>query len=129
MRSDAAVSRPELVASVTEPGAVEDPSGSRWPSVNYAAAYGMRPHPPLRWRPIAAMTEAAGADVKVVQQMLGHKSGVMRIDLYGHFFGHRLDVVANALDAAMRSAGLYPFVYPGADRRHERLRISLKRCP
>jgi hypothetical protein len=32
----------------------------------------------------------------------------MTIDLYGHLFGDRLDVVADALDAAVRAAGVYP---------------------
>lgn len=59
-------------------------------------------------RSTTSLAIAAGADVKVVQQMLGHKSGVMTIDLYGHLFGDRLDVVAGALDAAGRSAGVYP---------------------
>ncbi|MFL5514530.1 MAG: hypothetical protein ACJ8DJ_00125 [Gemmatimonadales bacterium] len=30
--------------------------------------------------------------MKVVQQMLGHKSATMTLDLYGHLFGDRLDV-------------------------------------
>ncbi|HVD89576.1 MAG TPA: hypothetical protein VNB91_11840, partial [Jatrophihabitantaceae bacterium] len=48
---------------------------------------------------------ASGADVKVVQQMLGHKSATMTLDLYGHLFGDRLDEVADALDVAARAAG------------------------
>jgi integrase len=43
---------------------------------------------------------ASGADVKVVQQMLGHKSAVMTLDQYGHLFPDRPDVVADAMDAA-----------------------------
>ena len=31
--------------------------------------------------------------------MLGHKSAVMTLDQYGHLFGDRLDVVADAMDA------------------------------
>ncbi len=50
------------------------------------------------------MAIASGADVKVVQQMLGHKSATMTLDLYGHLFGDRLDVVADAMDAARTSA-------------------------
>jgi hypothetical protein len=42
--------------------------------------------------------------VKVVQQMLGHKSATMTLDLYGHLFDDRLDEVADALDRAARSA-------------------------
>ena len=54
----------------------------------------------------ASLAIASGADVKVVQQMLGHKSA----DLYGHLFGDRLDVVADAMDSARASAlsGVYP---------------------
>ena len=39
----------------------------------------------------ASLAIAAGADVKVVQQMLGHKSATMTLDLYGHLFADRLD--------------------------------------
>jgi hypothetical protein len=49
--------------------------------------------------------------VKVVQQMLGHKSATMTLDLYGHLFGDQLDDVAEALDAAAtasRVANLLP---------------------
>ncbi|WTW96160.1 site-specific integrase [Streptomycetaceae bacterium NBC_01309] len=46
----------------------------------------------------ASLSIAAGADVKVVQQMLGHKSATMTLDLYGHLFPDRLDEVADRLD-------------------------------
>jgi len=46
---------------------------------------------------------ASGADVKVVQQMLGHKSATMTLDLYGHLFENPLDEVAERLDAATRA--------------------------
>ena len=36
--------------------------------------------------------------------MLGHKSAVMTLDQYGHLFGDRLDIVADAMDAARTSA-------------------------
>jgi hypothetical protein len=42
--------------------------------------------------------------------MLGHKSATMTLDLYGHLFGDRLDVVADAMDLA-RAAALAD-VYP-----------------
>ena len=51
-------------------------------------------------RTAASLAIAAGADVKVVQQMLGHKSATMTLDLYGHLFPDRLDTVADAMDAA-----------------------------
>ena len=51
----------------------------------------------------ASLAIAAGADVKVVQRMLGHKSATMTLDLYGHLFADRLDTVADAMDAARRT--------------------------
>jgi len=45
--------------------------------------------------------------VKVVQQMLGHKSATMTLDLYGHLFPDQLDEVADRLDAAARAV-VYP---------------------
>lgn len=47
----------------------------------------------------ASLAIAAGADVKVVQTMLGHASATMTLDVYGHLFPDRLDQVADALDA------------------------------
>jgi len=64
-------------------------------------------HPPELRHTAASLAIASGADVKVVQQMLGHKSATMTLDLYGHLFGDRLDVVADAMDAA-RAAGVSP---------------------
>ncbi|MFC8824946.1 tyrosine-type recombinase/integrase [Streptomyces sp. NPDC057137] len=46
----------------------------------------------------ASLAIAAGADVKVVQLMLGHKSAAMTLDIYGHLWPDRLDEVADALD-------------------------------
>ncbi len=63
---------------------------------------GLTPHA-LR-HTAASLAIAAGADVKVVQQMLGHKSATMTLDLYGHLFPDRLDTVADAMDAARRVA-------------------------
>ncbi len=67
---------------------------------------GLHPHE-LR-HTAASLAIASGADVKVVQQMLGHKSAVMTMDQYGHLFGDRLDEVSGALDVAARAAGVYP---------------------
>ncbi len=63
---------------------------------------GLTPHA-LR-HTAASLAIAAGADVKVVQQMLGHKSATMTLDLYGHLFPDRLDTVADAMDAARAAA-------------------------
>jgi len=55
----------------------------------------------------ASLAIASGADVKVVQQMLGHKTATMTLDLYGHLYPDRLDDVAERLDAAARDALVY----------------------
>jgi Phage integrase family len=60
---------------------------------------GLHPHE-LR-HTAASLSIASGADVKVVQQMLGHKSATMTLDLYGHLFEDRLDDVADRLDQAV----------------------------
>ncbi len=67
---------------------------------------GLHPHE-LR-HTAASLAIAAGADVKVVQKMLGHKSATMTLDQYGHLFDDRLDDVADRLDAAARLADVYP---------------------
>ena len=59
----------------------------------------------------ASLALASGADMRVVQTMLGHKSATPTLDLYGHLFGDRLDVVADAMKltravAVSRDAGL-----------------------
>jgi integrase len=52
----------------------------------------------------ASLAIAAGADIKVVQQMLGHSSATMTLDVYGHLFPDRLDEVADALSAKRTEA-------------------------
>lgn len=47
----------------------------------------------------ASLAIAAGADVKKVQLMLGHSSGVMTIDLYAHLDDKGLDAVAERMGA------------------------------
>ena len=54
----------------------------------------------------ASLAIAAGADVKVVQQMLGHASATMTLDTYGHLFDDRLDEVGDAMDRARAAAQL-----------------------
>lgn len=49
----------------------------------------------------ASLAIAAGADIKSVQAMLGHKTGQLTIDLYGHLFDRNLDDVAARMGAAM----------------------------
>jgi len=52
----------------------------------------------------ASLAIASGADVKVVQQMLGHASATMTLDTYGHLFEDRLDEVGDAFDRARETA-------------------------
>ncbi|RRR95562.1 tyrosine-type recombinase/integrase [Glycomyces terrestris] len=52
----------------------------------------------------ASLAIAAGADIKVVQQMLGHSSATMTLDVYGHLFPDRLDEVADAMSAKRAAA-------------------------
>jgi integrase len=47
---------------------------------------------------------AAGADVKVIQQMLGHADAGMTLNIYGHLWPDRLDEVADVLDLRRRKA-------------------------
>ena len=51
----------------------------------------------------ASLAISAGANVKVVQRLLGHKSAVLTLDRYGHLFPDDLDAVADAFDAAAES--------------------------
>lgn len=64
-------------------------------------------HPHELRHTAASLAIASGADVKVIQQMLGHKSAIMTLDLYGHLFPDRLDAVAEAMEQAReRELGL-----------------------
>jgi integrase len=63
-------------------------------------------HPHALRHTAASLAIASGANIKVVQQMLGHKSATMTLDLYGHLFPDQLDEVADRMDAAARSLAL-----------------------
>lgn len=52
----------------------------------------------------ASLAISAGANVKAVQAMLGHKSAAMTLDTYADLFPDDLDAVASALDDMSRSA-------------------------
>jgi integrase len=65
----------------------------------------------------ASLAISAGANVKVVQRLLGHKTAVLTLDRYGHLFPDDLDAVAEALDRARTisvSRSIGEFVSPGA---------------
>jgi integrase len=52
----------------------------------------------------ASLAISAGANVKVVQRMLGHATAAMTLDLYGHLLSDDLAGVANALGEAIKAA-------------------------
>jgi len=61
-------------------------------------------HPHQLRHTAASLAIASGADVKVVQQMLGHSSATMTLDTYGHPFEDRLDEVGDAMERASEAA-------------------------
>ena len=68
------------------------------PAAAKAGLPGLTPHE-LR-HTAASLAIAAGANVKVVQQMLGHASAAMTLDRYAGLFADDLDTVADQLDRA-----------------------------
>lgn len=52
----------------------------------------------------ASLAVSAGANVKAVQRMLGHKSAAMTLDVYADLFDDDLESVATALDQARSDA-------------------------
>ncbi len=47
----------------------------------------------------ASLAVAAGANIKAIQQMLGHASAAMTLDVYAGLFPDDLDAVGRSLDA------------------------------
>jgi integrase len=54
----------------------------------------------------ASLAISAGANVKVVQRLLGHASAAMTLDRYGHLFDDDLAEVAKTLSSAIESAAV-----------------------
>lgn len=50
----------------------------------------------------ASLAVSAGANVKAIQRMLGHKDAAMTLNTYADLFEDDLDQVADALDVARR---------------------------
>ncbi len=48
----------------------------------------------------ASLSISAGANPKVLQRLMGHKTATITLDRYGHLFPDDLDAVAEALDTA-----------------------------
>ena len=62
---------------------------------------GLTPHE-LR-HTCASLAIAAGANVKVLQTLLGHKAATLTLHRYGHLFPDDLGLIADAFDAATES--------------------------
>ncbi|KKI16408.1 MULTISPECIES: site-specific integrase [unclassified Leucobacter] len=60
----------------------------------------------------ASLAVSSGANVKVVQRMLGHATAAMTLDVYADLFDDDLDLVGDAMDAARR-AHILPTVERG----------------
>ncbi|MFE3659104.1 tyrosine-type recombinase/integrase [Streptomyces sp. NPDC059165] len=74
------------------------------PAVKEAGLEGMRITPHKLRHTAASLAIAAGADVKCVQTMLGHKDAAMTLNVYSHLWPDRLDEVADVLDAGRKVA-------------------------
>ena len=63
---------------------------------------------PLRFHDLrhtcASLAIAAGADVKVLQRMLGHSSAALTLDRYGHLMPGQAELIADRLDEMARLA-------------------------
>ncbi len=46
----------------------------------------------------ASLAISCGANIKVVQRMLGHRNASMTLDRYGHLYTEDLEAVADRLD-------------------------------
>ena len=52
----------------------------------------------------ASLAISAGANLKVLQTLLGHKTATLTLDRYGHLFPDDLGRIADAFDAAAENA-------------------------
>ncbi|MEW2082341.1 site-specific integrase [Streptomyces sp. NPDC005283] len=106
--------RDELLFTAPEGGPMRYPNFRRRDfdkAVDAAGLADLRVTPHKLRHTAASLAIRAGADVKVVQTMLGHKSAAMTLDVYGHLFPDRLDEVADALDVG-RAAALATLAAP-----------------
>ncbi|MFZ2175209.1 MAG: site-specific integrase [Rhodococcus sp. (in: high G+C Gram-positive bacteria)] len=75
------------------------PGEFRWKFDTAASAVGVDGLVPHELRHTAAsLAIRSGANVKVVQKMLGHKAATLTLDRYGHLFPDELDALATRLD-------------------------------
>ena len=79
--------------------------GRVWNTAVAAAGLGVRDLTPKALRHTAAsMAIAAGADVKVVQRMLGHADASMTLNTYADLWPDRLDEVVEAVSRQREAA-------------------------
>ena len=83
------------------------------PAAERAGLLGLTPHE-LR-HTAASLAIKAGANVKVVQLMLGHASAGMTLDVYAGLFADNLDEVADRLDQALEGLAADQVRTIGAD--------------
>jgi integrase len=77
------------------------------PAVKDAGLAPLRPHDLRHTCASLATGFAAGADIKVLQRMLGHSSAVvLTLDRYGHLFPGQAESVADRLDEMAQAAGI-----------------------
>lgn len=81
------------------------------PAVEGAGIVDLTPHD-LR-HTAASLAIAAGANVKAVQQMLGHASAAMTLDVYAGLFPDDLDAVGRSLDSLVPSQGVPQMCHKG----------------
>lgn len=83
------------------------PAGKRWWPNHWRARY-FTPNAPADFHihdlrhTAVSLAIAAGADVKAVQQMCGHRSAVTTLGVYAHLWDRGIDDVAARLDSALR---------------------------
>lgn len=84
------------------------------PAVERAGLVDLTPHD-LR-HTAASLAIASGANVKAVQQMLGHASAAMTLDVYAGLFPDDLDAVGRSLDALVLRPGVPQTCHNGPSR-------------
>lgn len=97
--------RPDALVFPSHKGGHLESTEFRWvfdPAVKAVGLSGVVPHS-LR-HTAASLAISAGANIKVVQRMLGHKTAMLTLDLYGHLFPDDLDAVARGMDEGARTA-------------------------
>jgi integrase len=91
----------------------------RWAFDNACKAVGIEGLVPHGLRhTTASLAISAGANVKVVQRLLGHATAAMTLDRYGHLLSDDLSGVAAALGKAIESAAV-SLRYPEASETAE----------